>query len=104
MPHKQLMNREIAISRLKPFEPRLREQGVTSLYLFGSTARDEARADSDVDLVFDIAPGIRFSLFDQARFATEISSSLGARVDFILRRELHPYLKPRIEADLVQVF
>jgi uncharacterized protein len=98
------MNREIAISRLKPFEPRLRERGVTSLYLFGSTARGDARADSDVDLVFDVAPETRFSLFDQARFITELSSELGTGVDLILRRELHPYLKPRIEAELVKVF
>ncbi len=98
------MNREIAINRLKPFEPHLRERGVTSLYLFGSTARGDARADSDVDLLFDVAPGTRFSLFDQARFVTELSSGLGTSVDFILRRELHPYLKPRIEAELVQVF
>ena len=98
------MNREVAISRLKPFEAPLRERGVTSLYLFGSTARGEAREDSDVDLLFDIAPGTKFSLFDQARFVTELSSGLGAGVDLILRRELHPFLKPRIEADLVQVF
>jgi uncharacterized protein len=98
------MNREFAISRLKPFESRLRERGVTSLYLFGSTARGEAQTDSDVDLLFDVAPDTRFSLFDQAHFVTELSAGLGAPVDLILRRELHPYLKPRVESELVQVF
>lgn len=98
------MRREVALSRLKPFERRLREQGIGALYLFGSTARGEASDDSDVDLLFDVVPGARVGLFEQAALMTELSSGLGAKVDLILRRELHPYLKPRIEADLVRVF
>jgi uncharacterized protein len=36
------MKKEIAFARLKSFESRLRAWGVNALYLFGSTARDEA--------------------------------------------------------------
>lgn len=36
--HNGGMKREVAIARLKPFERRLREQGVSALYLFGSVA------------------------------------------------------------------
>ena len=47
------MNREAAITRLRAHEAELRRLGVKHLYLFGSTARDEAGTDSDVDLLFD---------------------------------------------------
>jgi uncharacterized protein len=47
------MDRETAISLLKAHEAELRRLGVQHLYLFGSTARGEARSDSDVDLFFD---------------------------------------------------
>ncbi len=51
------MQREDVIARLKEHEAELRRLGVEHLYLFGSTARDEARDDSDVDLFFDHPEG-----------------------------------------------
>jgi uncharacterized protein len=48
------MDRGEAVEKLKEHETELRWLGVERLYLFGSTARDEARPDSDVDLFFDI--------------------------------------------------
>ena len=47
------MDRDTAISRLKAHEAELRRLGVQHLWLFGSTARGDARPDSDVDLFFD---------------------------------------------------
>jgi uncharacterized protein len=44
------MKRSVAIARLRQHETALKRLGVDHLYLFGSTARDEARDDSDVDL------------------------------------------------------
>jgi predicted nucleotidyltransferase len=98
------MKREIALAHLRPLEQRLRQRGVSALYLFGSTARDDAKDNSDLDLVFDVEPGKRLSLFDQAELTTELSNVVGTGVDFILRTELHPYLKPRIESELLRVF
>jgi uncharacterized protein len=51
------MQREDVIARLKGHEAELRRLGVEHLYLFGSTARDEAGDDSDVDLFFDHPEG-----------------------------------------------
>jgi predicted nucleotidyltransferase len=49
----------------------LKRLGVELLYLFGSTAQDEARDDSDVDLFFDHALGklSLFQLMDVKEFA-----------------------------------
>jgi predicted nucleotidyltransferase len=47
------MERAQAIATLKRHEAELKQLGVQHLYLFGSTARGEAGAASDVDLFFD---------------------------------------------------
>lgn len=46
------MNRDLAVQKLAQAKPELQRRfGVTRLALFGSTARNEARADSDVDVL-----------------------------------------------------
>ena len=97
------MRRDEAIARLKQHEAKLRRLGVEHLYLFGSTARDEAREDSDVDLFFDHPEGSLglFKLMEVKEIAADI---LGCRTDIMTRRSLHPYLRPRIEASALQVF
>lgn len=47
------MTRDDAIARLRDHADAIRALGGTSLYLFGSTSRDEARPDSDLDLFMD---------------------------------------------------
>jgi uncharacterized protein len=98
------MNSAQTIANLKSFEPELRAQGVSALYLFGSYARGEETVESDIDLLFDLAPDVRFSLFDQARISTQLSEWLHAKVDCIPRRALHSILKERVEAEKVTVF
>jgi uncharacterized protein len=97
------MRREEAIARLTEHEAELRQLGVERLYLFGSTARDEAKEDSDVDLFFDHPEGSLglFRLMEVKELAALI---LGCRADIMTRRSLHPYLRPRIEASALRVF
>lgn len=52
-----------------------------SLALFGSYARGEAKAESDIDLLVSFAPGA--TLFDHARLEAELSELLGTRVDVV---------------------
>ena len=92
-----------ATSRLKAHAGTLRLAGIGALYLFGSTARNEATADSDVDLFFDPArPGL--SLFDVMDLRDSLAILLGRPVDVMTRSSLHPYLRPRIEAEAIRVF
>ncbi len=44
------MTREQVLSRLREHEAELKAAGVVRLSLFGSTARDDRRPDSDIDL------------------------------------------------------
>lgn len=98
------MRKAEAITRLKPFERRLRARGINALYLFGSTARDEADASSDLDLLYEYDPAHTFSLFDQAGAMLELSDGLDAKVDLVSRRGLRPRLRERIEGEMVRVF
>ena len=97
------MTRDEAIFRLKLHEPGFKRLGIEHLYLFGSTARGEARENSDVDLFFDHPEGSLglFQLMDIKEAAARV---LGCKTDVMTRRSLHPALKQGIEASAVQIF
>ena len=98
------MQTEQTLTLLKSLESSLRAQGVCGLHLFGSLARGHAGDASDIDVMFDIAPDARFSLFDQARIARQLSDALRAKVDFVPRRSLHPLVKANAESERITVF
>jgi predicted nucleotidyltransferase len=97
------MKRDVVITRLKEHEAELKRLGVEHLYLFGSTARDEARDDSDVDLFFDHPEG-SLGLFQLMEIKEVAARILGRRTDIMTRRSLHRILRPAIEASAQQVF
>lgn len=98
------MNAQSTIEHLKAMQPELARSGIAALYLFGSFARGDTRAASDIDLAFEIEPGSKFNLFDQASLQQMLEKRLGCHVDFLARHALHPDLKPKIERELVRVF
>lgn len=99
------MNRAEVIARIRSVEPALRAHGVGSLYLFGSYARDQARADSDVDVFVDPAddPHFGFGEFMSAFEALE-KAFPGTTVAYGTRDGLSKYLRPAIEREAVRVF
>jgi uncharacterized protein len=97
------VTRDEAIARLKASEAELKRAGVKRLYLFGSTARDQARPDSDVDLFFDYERGT-FGLFELMGVKELAANLLGAKADIMTRDSLHRVLRARIEATALQVF
>ena len=58
------MKRTEAIKKLRTFANALKERGATSLYLFGSTVRNQANSKSDLDLFLDYDPRSKFNAFD----------------------------------------
>jgi predicted nucleotidyltransferase len=97
------IERDAAIAALKAHEAELKRLGVLHLYLFGSTARDQARADSDVDLFFDYERG-ELSLFDLMEVKERAAHILGRKTDIMTRDSLHKVFRARIEASALQVF
>ncbi|AWB23509.1 DNA polymerase III subunit beta [Methylobacterium currus] len=98
------MTRGDAIIQLKAHAHSVRDMGATSLYLFGSTARDDARPDSDLDLFIDYDPESRFNGLDLVGIKLFLEDQLGTAVDVTTRDSLHPRLRARIERSAVKVF
>src|SRR6185437_4939383 len=70
------MQRGEVTAKLKQHEADLRRLGVEHLFLFGSTARNEARLDSDLDLFFDYPRGT-FGLYELIDVKDAAASILG---------------------------
>jgi predicted nucleotidyltransferase len=97
------MTRTHIIAALRDQASDIRALGATSLYLFGSAAREEARDDSDIDLFIDYDPD-RFSFVELIRLRERLSHILGRPADLTTREGLHPLLRPEIEAEAIKVF
>ncbi|MBP2547705.1 putative nucleotidyltransferase [Neorhizobium galegae] len=98
------MRKQDAIRLLRERAEAIRALGATSLYLFGSVARDEARDESDLDLFIDYDASRKFSLFDLVGLKLFLEEELRLDVDVTTRNSLHPRLRARIEQTAVQVF
>ncbi len=97
------MRRNEAIRVLQERSADFRRLGVERLYLFGSTARDEASEDSDVDLFFDYRRG-RFGIFELMDVKDLATRVLGHKADVMTRDSLHAALRASIEASAVRIY
>ena len=70
------------------------ERGARRIRVFGSVARGEADANSDVDFLVDMEPGR--SGFDLSGLLADLQDILGRRVDVVAERGLHWYIRDRI--------
>lgn len=75
--------------------------GVQNLRVFGSVARGEDHADSDVDLLADLPSGL--SLFGLGRVEADLEAILGARVDLSPASDLKPGVRALVLRDLVSL-
>lgn len=91
-------------TQLKALEEPLRERGLSALALFGSTARDTARPDSDVDVLIDIARDVSFSLIDLVSVKDFLEDRLGRTVDVVTREGLDPAIRDRVIREARAVF
>lgn len=80
----------------------LKDFGVKSLILFGSVARDEARIDSDVDLLVEFDRPI--GLFTFIRLKRYLEEILESSVDLGTPDSLKPYLREPIFREAIRAF
>jgi predicted nucleotidyltransferase len=76
--------------------------GIRRLRVFGSFARGDESATSDVDLIADFID--RKGLMDLVRIERELSERLGRNVDLLTEAALSPYLRDQILRDARLVY
>ena len=92
-----------AITLLQAHEAQLKRLGVLTLYMFGSTAREEAREGSDVDLFFDYDKN-KLGLFQLMDVKEYTSGILGCKADIMTRDSIHRVLREEIESSAIRVY
>ena len=94
------MNRKQALQLLAQHKTELvRRFGVTDLALFGSTVRNMAGPDSDVDVLIAFDGPATSARYFGVQFYLE--DLLGCGVDLVTDKALHPELRPYIEKEAV---
>ncbi len=99
---KAIMKRNNALALLRTIKPILAQQfGVTQLALFGSTARDEARDNSDLDILVSFDGPATSARYFGVQFYLE--DQLGCSVDLVTEKALRPEFRPFIEKEAINV-
>lgn len=73
--------------------------GARNVRIFGSVARGEADAASDVDVLVDLEPDR--SLFDLGALLTELQEVLGCKVDVVTEKGLKSRIRERVLKEAV---
>ena len=98
------MTPDAVIAALRAYEPELRAAGIARLSLFGSTARNEARPGSDIDLLAAFDDSKRLSLLDVIGIENKIADLLGHAVDLIEEGALKPRARETAAREAVRAF
>ena len=92
------LTRDEAIRRLQTVESKIRRLGVRRLALFGSVLRNEARPDSDVDVLVEFTPAEK--TFDHfMALADLLEDTLEHPVEVVTTDSLSPFIGPHILAE-----
>ncbi len=87
---------EQIIAALRAHEAELRQAGIRHLSLFGSVARGDGEADSDVDLAAELDPEAGIGLFALGALERRLAEMVGRKVDLLPE----PVEKPRLRANI----
>jgi len=101
-------SRDRVLAVLRSNEAALRARGVETIILFGSRARGEATAASDIDLAFRPGPDFSAGGFDYfARLESlraHLADMLGCPVDLLEEPASRPSLRRAIAEDGLRAF
>jgi predicted nucleotidyltransferase len=90
---------ESMIATLRSHETELRQAGVRRLSLFGSVARGDAEADSDVDIAIEFDPAAKMDLIRLVALERLLGNTLGRPVEILPEPVENPRLRANVERD-----
>ncbi|MGQ0653259.1 MAG: nucleotidyltransferase domain-containing protein [Betaproteobacteria bacterium] len=93
--------RDLVLGKSELIRTLARARGVRSVMLFGSAARGDEHAASDLDFLIDLAPGR--SLLDAIGFAQDLESALGRPVDVVTREGGRGRVLASAERDAIRI-
>jgi predicted nucleotidyltransferase/plasmid maintenance system antidote protein VapI len=76
---------------------------ISKAWMYGSFARNEQRADSDVDLIVEFEKSARVSLFDMAEITHQIELAVNRKIDLAEKDSLMPFALVTAENDLMKI-
>lgn len=94
-PRIELGGRRVDVARLAEICARY---GLSELAVFGSVARGDERPDSDVDVLFDLAPGVRLG-FGPFQLQRELADVFERPVDLLSKDSIHRLIRDQVIAD-----
>lgn len=98
------MRKEELIRQLQVLRPKLAEEGVEHIAIFGSRARGDHKPNSDIDILVEVAPETRFSLLNLIGVEHIIGDEMGLTANAVMRRSLDDRFRKTIAPDIVEVF
>ena len=100
----KIMNAQDAIATLRHHEVDLRARGIRHAGVFGSIARGDDRADSDLDIIIDIEPEAHVTIFDYVGLKEYIAGLFDRPVDVVSHDALKPHIRPAATANAIYAF
>ncbi|CAN5591807.1 nucleotidyltransferase family protein [soil metagenome] len=97
------MEQAEVFQRLRTNQQKFEHFPIQSLAIFGSVARNEARSDSDVDILVEFTKDAHIGLFEFVRLQRLLSDILGAPVDLATPDALRKELREQILAEALPV-
>ena len=98
------MDKAAIISTLRAHREELERAGIAHAALFGSHARGDARADSDIDILIDVEPERIRTVYDYVGLKLLVGDLFEGEVDVIERNSLRESAIPRVARDLIVAF
>ena len=98
------MYRGEALEILRAHASELRRLGVARAALFGSVARGDAHAESDVDILLELDPSADLDVYGYVGVVSYVERLFPVPVDVANRESLKPHVRPDAERDAIYAF
>jgi predicted nucleotidyltransferase len=96
-----VINKEILRQRRDDITRLAAKHGATNIRVFGSVARDQAKQDSDLDLLIDVGPNT--SSWFPAGLILDLENLLGCRVEVVTEKGLNPELRDQVLSEAIHI-
>jgi len=87
---------------IKQINPVLEEYQVKRASIFGSFARGEEKAKSDLDILVEL--GGMVGLFALVGLKDDLEKAVGRKVDLLTYRSVHPFIKKYVRRDEIKIY